>query len=455
MDIDLLRRRYQRFIYQNFSWRERENCLEIFFFFKIEPDLYFSPQLRIMKPLPGQTVDLKKEIVDNFVFHLGLMEIPSYWKATCAPLISVECGRLDRIQISWWKDLILAGMGEFFFTNGIDFTSKDFLTLQSVASPSFPPFLAELDREKILIPISGGKDSAVVLQLLGKRKIGCFSLNPIPAVFKVVERGGGKNLIVVKRKIDERLLALNKKGYLNGHTPFSAYLAFLSVFCAVLFGFGQVAFGHERSANEGNLFFLGREINHQYSKSFIFEQKFASYLEKYLTPNLLVFSFLRPLYDFQISRIFSRYPQYFFSFRSCNRGQRRNIWCGSCPKCLSVFISLSPFLERETLIKIFGQDLFERPDLEPLLWALIGSKGHKPLECVGTIEEMQVSLYLSLKKAEKTNQPLPLLLRKFKTEILSRYPSLDKLSERLLASWDKRHNLPPDLEKILKEAYFQ
>ncbi len=85
-----------------------------------------------------------EKVLNNFVFHLGLMEIPSYWKATCSPEIIVEAGSLGREQIQWWRDLIIKGMGQFFYENKIDWR-QNFLEIKAVCSENEifqiePPF---------------------------------------------------------------------------------------------------------------------------------------------------------------------------------------------------------------------------------------------------------------------------------------------------------------------------
>lgn len=438
----------------------------ISFSFEIEPDIYFSPKITINNVGQSKINNLDDETINNLAFHLGLMEIPSYWKAACSPEIIIKAGFLTKEQAQWWKNLLLNGMGQFFYTNKIDFTAPNFVAIKNEAKQDFQAFEGKLNQEKILIPIGGGKDSIVTLEALKKiRKLNlnCLILNPTHAALKVAETAGYKNPIIVTRKIDQTLLELNQKGYLNGHTPFSAYIAFLSVACALFFDFGKIAVSNERSANEENLVFLGKKVNHQFSKSFHFEKVFVSYAEKYLAKNVHYFSFLQPLYEIQICRLFSQYPQYFSIFKSCNKRQsvktirpfgleKENIWCCNCPKCFSVFVCLYPFVKERNLIRIFGQNLFEKENLWPIVLNLIGEKSHKPFECVGTKEEMLTGLYLSLKK---TKGPLPYILSKFKNNILPKHPNLDDLSQKIQKSWNKEHSLPADLEEILKKNLFQ
>lgn len=99
------------------------------------------------------------------------------------------------------------------------------------------------------------------------------------------------------------MLELNEKGFLNGHTPFSAMLAFTSYFVAYLSGKKYIAVSNEQSSNESNI--KGEKINHQYSKSFEFEEEFRWYINNYLEDHVQYFSMLRPLNELQIAKLFS------------------------------------------------------------------------------------------------------------------------------------------------------
>src|SRR5262249_6836243 len=149
----------------------------------------------------------------------------------------------------------------------------------------------------------------------------CLLLNPLPSAFNVAATAGCAPPLVVRRTLDPLLLELNRQGYLNGHTPFSALLAMVGLSCAELFDYDQVIVSNERSADEGNVSFLGAEINHQYSKTFAFETAIRRYAGAYLAPGISYFSILRPLFEIQVCRLFAGCPEYFRAFRSCNRDQ--------------------------------------------------------------------------------------------------------------------------------------
>jgi len=439
--VKSLRKKYPKFVYSDYSWEIKKKDLVISFNFIIEPDISFKPEVII------RNVDRKieKNTLDNLVFHLGLIEMLSYWKATCSPLIEVRAGELNNGQIKWWKDLIFNGMGQFFYENNIDWRGRGFLKIKSKGKKS-KVFSGSL-KKNILVPVGGGKDSLVTIELLKKKKINCFSLNPISPVKNVMKIAGCKNPIIVERKIDKKLLQLNKKGFLNGHTPFSAYLAFLSVLLAVVSDYKYLAFSNERSSNEGNVKYLGKVINHQYSKSFAFEKKFRAYSKEFLASNVEYFSFLRPLYEIQIAKIFSCYPKYFSSFLSCNKAFKINSpnkkWCCKCPKCLFIYAVLYPFLDKKDILKIFGKDLFKDKGLIPLMEQLT-TGNFKPFECVGTKKESLVAFYLSSQKDKDSA-----VLKYFGKKILPKYPNLSREADRIMASWNDDYFLPKDF--VLKK----
>ena len=435
--VEVLRKKYPKFIYEKYSWQISNKNLKIFFDFRMGNEIHFRPEIIIKNIDKERLLKIKTEALNNFIFHLGLMEIPSYWKTACSPEILIQAGQLNKNQIRWWKNLILKGLGQFFYENKINWKKPNFITITIEEKKKYSSvlFKGKLN-DRYLVPMGGGRDSIVTLEKLrGRAKnMACFMVNPTEISKDVARIAYRRKIkkeksrigkpILVKRKIAPVLLELNKKGYLNGHTPFTALLSFLAVFCAVLFDYKNIAFSNEKSANEGNVKYLGENINHQWSKSSEFEKKFKKYCEKFLIKKINYFSFLRQWNEIEISKMFTLYPEYFSVFSSCNafvkitppfskkRGKTkgRGKWCGECPKCLFVYLSLYPFMETKKIIKIFGEDIFQKKELLPVLKALIGKGKTKPFECVGSFGESQQALALCLKKAKKTGQ-IPYLLR--------------------------------------------
>jgi len=453
MELEFLQKKYPEFIYESFDWKIDGRNLVACFCFRMG-DIEFHPSIIIGNIDKVQIDIIGSAALSNLIFNMGLAEIPSYWKAACSPKIIVKAGYLAAAQISFWQDLIF-NMGQFFYENKLPFIKPVFEV--AAPKPEKTSTLAKKFSPRYLVPLGGGKDSLVTLEILrdSKKEIATFTLNANVPLKNVVSAANAKN-IFVERKIDRKLVELNSLGYLNGHTPFSSILAVLGVGLAAMFDFRYVAISQERSSSEGNVEYLGRNVNHQYSKTFEFENKFRVYSKKYLAKNIEYFSFLRPLYEIQISKIFSRYPKYFDTFLSCNKPftiAAREVgvagWCGECPKCLSVFSMLYPFIGKERAVKIFGADLFNNKNLLPLMLGLLGESEAKPMECVGTFEEMRAAFYFSSQKAADDKS---YLLEYFRQNVAPKFPEIGARSKKILASWTDKNNLPKPLRAAVKTA---
>ena len=449
MDYRDLRKKYPVFEYIGYHFQIEKNDLVLTYEYNISKQFNFQHKVAI-----SIHEDAKHRIqnpeFENMVFHLGLAEMFSYWKATCSPIIDIKAGFLDEEQTIWWKDLLVNGMGQYFYENKIDFTTTGFINITS-SGKRFNGNLIHVEGEKTLVPIGGGKDSVVTLQTLLNRNMAdaVLIINPTTSYSaKIAEKSGVVKTIMALRKIDPKLLKLNSLGFLNGHIPYSNILFFISLVAAYLNGYKNIPFSNEKSSDEENIKYLNKSINHQYSKTFEFENKFRDYNQKFIS-NIDLFSFLRPIYDLQVAKIFSKQEKYFGTFRSCNVGQQVGVWCCSCPKCLSTFILLFPFLGPKKILEVFPHSLYEDERLTLLLDALILENRVKPFECVGTREELKVGLFLSLKNYSGGN--LPKILEFAKKKYLTDSKYLEKKTEEIFANWDGNNNLTPEFSKVLKK----
>lgn len=444
------RRKYPEFIYSGYNISESDRALGLDFHFIIPGLAEFRPRWEIAKPV-NQSLDPNDETINKLAFYLGMVELISYWKTTCSPSVRINCGCLSDAQTAWWKKLYEKGLGEFFFTNGIDY-NDDFMTIinDNCSSKKCAPSLPKsniADKTKVLIPIGGGKDSAVTLELLnGYAERFCYIINPRKATLDTVSAGKipQKNIVTANRTLDQNMLSLNRQGFLNGHTPFSALVAFSSVLTAFVHGIGFIALSNESSANESTV--PDSDVNHQYSKSLEFESDFIDYEKRYINSGTKYFSLLRPLTELGIARIFSGLDKYHHVFRSCNVGSKQDKWCADCPKCLFVYIILSPFIEQTKMAGIFGKDMLNDAGLIPTLEKLIGLQPEKPFECVGSRDEVNAALQELVRQYQTSNTPLPLLLRYYKNlDIPERY-DIDELSKR----YDDRNHVPEQFVPAIK-----
>jgi len=438
-----LRQKYQTFTYQSYSFAVNNDVLEAVFTFKLTDDIIFSPLIKIPSRKFYDFDSLSASLLKNLVFHIGMVELISYWKAACPPRLIIQPHTLTDEQVLFWKKLYFNGLGEFFYLNGISATQDEFMDIVSEGE-GLQAEHTIMNQEAVMVPVGGGKDSVVTLELLKEQgdKVIPMAMNPREAVVRTIENAGFtmEDTMVVERKLDKKLLELNGRGFLNGHTPFSALLAFVTSLTAVLSGVKYIALSNESSANESTV--PGSNINHQYSKSFEFEEDFSNYLSRFVTPDVHYFSFLRPLNELQIGFLFSLFSQHHFSFRSCNVGSKTDSWCGQCPKCLFTRIILGSFMGDDKLKAIFGKELFDDPTLKPVFDELTGAADVKPFECVGTPDEVNAALsYI----ARNSKTPLPALLTGFPYEKFSANSLLT-----LLSAFNEDHRLPEKYLTLLK-----
>ena len=433
------------FIYKSYKIEENETSIIIKYKFEIPTLSTFEPEIEILKK-DIKFKNINSDIVKNIVFNLGMVEAISYWKCVCPENMVVECGNLNEEQINWFKKLYYLGLGEFRYINNIEISQDEMVNIKCDNNETFDIIENPDEHIGTIIPIGGGKDSTVTLELLSESKDNNYCLmigGKKPSIESAKLAGYTDNQIIeIKRTIDKNLIELNKQGYLNGHTPFSAMLAFLSYLVAYLTGKKYIALSNESSANETNI--EGENINHQYSKTFEFEQDFREYSNKYLKANVEYFSMLRPINELQIAMLFAENKKYHNIFKSCNVGSKSFPWkwCCNCPKCLFVYIILSPFLYEEELVKIFGEDLFEKENLLNTFIELCGHGKTKPFECVGTFKEVNFAISKTIENLN--NKELPYLLKYYNDNYKT-----DNI-EDLTKEYNINNNLPKEFDEILR-----
>lgn len=351
--------------------------------------------------------DTERSALEHALRYLHLMLGISYFKTAVPPKIEVHTAALPKEAADFFNKAYEKGLGEFAYTNKLSLKGK--IQFPYSATQALAPHPLKLERRKV-VPLGGGKDSLVSLELLRDSsdtpsELCTLTLGDWSVIRDIVPLTQVPHLTVMRR-VDPLLIELNTMGALNGHVPFSAMLAFLLPVCGILYGFDTAIMSQERSANVGSIVEDGSEVNHQYSKSFEFEQDFSSFVKAAIFSHFSYFSLLRPLSELHIAKLFSKYEQYHSVFTSCNKAfriQSRSVvkrWCGDCPKCRFVFLILAPFVERDRLTKMFGDNLLANKAQREGFRELVGLSGHKPFECVGEIEESQHAVRLLMDKTE-------------------------------------------------------
>jgi hypothetical protein len=447
--LNALRSEFPFFIYENYSYSMDSQELKMQFHFNLADRYHFFPSLSFpcLGLAGGRETDA---MLSQLVFHIGMVELLSYWKAACPARVIIKPAGLLPAQVQWWMQLYYQGLGEFIYLNTLNLTMDSLMTMES-SGARLERFTANSDADSVIIPVGGGKDSAVTLEILRREmKVLPLGLNTGKAMSEVIAAAGfsEESSFLVNRVLDPLLLELNSKGFLNGHTPFSALLGFISLAAAAVTGTRYIALSNESSANEPTI--PGTSVNHQYSKSLEFEMGFRRYVNTYITPDIEYFSFLRPLSELQIARLFSGMKSYHKVFRSCNAGSKTGKWCGECAKCLFTFIILSPFTGIKGAEAVFGRNLLDDPALAGIMHQLTGAAEEKPFDCIGTVNEVNLALCEIIRR--EGDRELPFLLRRYRDS--KQFGASCNLSFGDSLEHYMPNCLPARFEIILKKALY-
>jgi len=212
-------------------------------------------------------------------------------------------------------------------------------------------------------------------------------------------------------------------------------LAFAGTLVAVLTGRNAVIASNEASASFGNTTWHGIDVNHQWSKSLEFERSFRGWLRRNLPGGPEYVSLLRPLSELRIMRAFATHPRYFGAVTSCNAnftqsGPATRRFCLTCPKCVFVSLMARPWLDDAAYHTLFGGDALADPANLTFVEELLGMRGTKPFECVGTADETQAALHL----ARTHGRAIPHgIMTAFNAHVASSLSDLDAIAARVLS----------------------
>jgi hypothetical protein len=437
--------KFDVFSFNDYVIEYEKDKVTISYNYEIEKLVAFNHVIEI----PCTNNNINKDYVDKLAFNLGIVEIVNYWKSTMAKNVIIKCGKLNEEQVTFFKKLFYNGLGEFLYRNNISVSLDSFMNFTFEGEEKTAT--AEFNGLGNMIAIGGGKDSCVSLELLkNEEHNSCVIMNPKSVNIECCHIAGyqDSNIIVIKRKLDSKIIDLNNKGFLNGHVPFSGVVAFVCYLTAYLNNKKNIILSNESSANEVNV--KGTNVNHQYSKSYEFEKDFQDYSSKYLGKDIWYFSLLRGLSEYQIGLLFAKKcKKYYSTFKSCNVGSKTEPWhwCGKCAKCLFVYSLLSPSLYPDELINIFGHDLFEDESLLTTFEELLGKKNIKPFDCVGTFEEVNYAITKTIKNHSGN---LPYLLEYYKDN----YYDESILDLSLENYYNEENSIDEYFTKIVRSSMF-
>ncbi len=374
----------------------------------------FTDRLYFKDVAPELWAKVPKAVLEPTLQALLLMVGINYWCVFSTKNIRIEGFKLSREQAQFWDSLYLNGLGEFFYDMKLDF--RGLIAFPSNDSMQVPaPTRLELPDRALLLN-GAGKDSILSAEMLkaSGTPFDFFAFAPTPAHKKIAELVGAKTITVTRRR-DPWLNGIMSWFGVSSAYPSVSTFTFIATLLAELLGYSSIVFSNERSADFGNLTYLGLEVNHQWCKSSEAEKMVNDYIQRYITPDISTISLLRNYSELEIVKRFVGYPKYLQHVTSCNtyfwltgieqKILRESYWCQRCPKCVFLFACFTAFLPKEKVISMFGSNLYTKARLLPLFRRILGVEGFKPLDCVGEPEEMILAMHRARKSNKYADDP--------------------------------------------------
>ncbi|HSX42876.1 MAG TPA: hypothetical protein VLF59_02205 [Candidatus Saccharimonadales bacterium] len=349
---------------------------------------------------PAPLLDTPEQQRSLRALHLALGI--SYYKTFLSPIISHPYA-MNEVEAAFWNSVWRGGLGEFLYVNKLkadilaQFVPQDGQTFDGQSPGS---------HTGAILGIGGGKDSIVAGELLKKLQLPIAGF--VMATGEQLGQAGDVArtmeipLHAVSRSLDKQLLDLQEQpGAYKGHIPISLIFGLVGTALAVAAGHAYVVVANEASASIPRIQWGDQAVNHQWSKSFAFEQSLQRYIHEHITSGVTYFSAIRSLSSIGVAKLFARLPQYFevftsdnFVFRIDPARRPSGRWSLESPKSLSSYILLAPWLTDAEVTRIFTIDFLDEPSLRQLFLELTGIEGEPPLDCVGTVEELVLSMNL-------------------------------------------------------------
>jgi hypothetical protein len=325
--------------------------------------------------------------------QLTLLAAATSYLKVCLPA-TIHLGDAPAPAARMVEALVTDGLAELAFNHDLDLRGA--FDVRSLPVPATPA--DGQPRPGVLVPVGGGKDSAVTATVAAARdpETIAVAVNPVRSM-AATAAAVGVPLVTVRRRLDPQLFDLNDRGAINGHVPITGIVASLCCVVGAVLGRAEVMLSNEGSADEPTRRLADHDVNHQFSKTSRFEHLHGAAADALTGGAVRAWSFLRPASELLIARAFARHPDLLDAVNSCNRAYsltgERTEWCGNCPKCRFVQLTLGPFLPRTQLVGTLGFDALDDPAQLPGMRALVDPDA-KPFECVGTVDEAQLAFDL-------------------------------------------------------------
>lgn len=367
--------------------------------------------------------------------------------------IDIKVIKLALWAIDFWKKVYFNGLLERLYDENlsIELSNSKWENNSSIFIKSFEE---NINQKKYLLSMSGWKESLTIINIFNQKKYSNFDLFFLYYKIKkewlwYYENRVFSNLtkqiesIRFRTNVEDLGLLMERYECKDNSVLVIAQLIFNSLLLCDKYKW--IIIWNEYSSNFWNSIYQWYEVNHQHDKTINFANMINEYIRQNITNDFIYFSPFFWLYEYQIAKYFPNNNPYLNIWTSCNNTKKWKNFCCECPKCAFTYIVVLQYTDKKFLSKYFKENLLERVDL---FKTIMDFSSDKPLDCVGTKEEVWCSLYNIYKKNLDRDSSV---MKYFMNKI---YPFVSDRLEKIKIELEKEHTsykyIPLDMIDIFK-----
>ena len=236
----------------------------------LDQELFFEERFRL--PVPHSLDAGERSRVEPLVALLHWVAGVSYFKLAAPPQVRFEGDPPGPATAALLEALYSEGLGEFAYTNRLArlprprFAAEHGAGMGSSREPSAER--RSIEPERVLVPVGGGKDSAVAIEIVRRSGLpsALFSIGDAPPIARTVA-AAGLPWLMARRELDPELGRLNEVRRPQRPRPRDRDRDRRRAPVCVAERLRHRRDGQRALGLGGNLSWDGVEVNHQFSKS--------------------------------------------------------------------------------------------------------------------------------------------------------------------------------------------
>jgi|GEM_PF-2131160 len=360
---------------------------------------------------------------DSFILiGIAMAEIYRLCEICTPNIVEIPWYSCFQWESDWWNEDIYWYLQQKFYLEKWDWEQIPCLKFEQ-KNPEHEHNSSSLAvKNSYLLAVSGGKESTFAFEWMQKANLSVetFTLHNAGGILGDYWQDKFPVFDYIKNQTHLWEVKAHPKQdpaeYFNYHgvrnDPTITNALFIMMMIAQQQGHQFLVLANDKSSNESNATYQGKEVNHQSAKGNAYIERFNNFLEKKGLPFQYV-SICEEVYSIgAVHQLSIWHKNILNDLTSCNEAQwdPKNIrWCCNCPKCAFSYALIESVTDYNFAQKAVGKDLFAVTQLEYIWKLLFDPNFEKPFECVGEKRETLMALAKCKKQRLEKGQPLGIL----------------------------------------------